>query len=365
MHPAYRSDKPGIAPDCNMKLVARYADESAGDGAIYLDPTQERSAGIATVVATEQIGSREIRVPGKVRTSESRRHKITGGTDGLVQEVSADTGAMVHRGQVLATYISRDVSTPQRGYVYALDAVDRAKATGPKDQLEAATRQLELARETLLQLGMDEAQIAELRRTREELNEFRVSAPVDGVVTARHASAGTRFSKGDDLFEIASIDSVWIEASVFLADEDALRRISSAYILTPDGKRVEAHRLPTLPQVETERSQAESLASIVRLEARNPANNLVPGMFVTVVFDVHTEKGLAVPAEAIIDSGAVSHVFVRRNDGAFEERQIVTGWRSGGLVQIVEGLRGGEAIARSGVFLLDSETQIRSGGVIR
>jgi Cu(I)/Ag(I) efflux system membrane fusion protein len=28
MHPAYRSDKPGIAPDCGMELVPVYADGS-------------------------------------------------------------------------------------------------------------------------------------------------------------------------------------------------------------------------------------------------------------------------------------------------------------------------------------------------
>ncbi len=30
MHPAYKSDKPGIAPDCGMKLEPVYEDGSAG-----------------------------------------------------------------------------------------------------------------------------------------------------------------------------------------------------------------------------------------------------------------------------------------------------------------------------------------------
>ena len=29
MHPSYRSDRPGIAPDCNMELTPVYADDSA------------------------------------------------------------------------------------------------------------------------------------------------------------------------------------------------------------------------------------------------------------------------------------------------------------------------------------------------
>lgn len=365
MHPVYRSDKPGIAPDCHMELVAKYADELRDDGTIHLAPNEERAAGIETINATEQDGLREIRVPGKVWPPESRRYKVSGGADGLVQKVFTETGAVVREGQVLASYISRDVSTPQQGYIYALDAVDRVKQTGhTQDQLAPAMRQLNLAHETLTQLGMDEAQIAELARTRSETREFTLTAPIDGVVTARKASSGTRFSKSDDLFEIASIDPVWIEASVFATDADALTGIASAHVLAPDGGRIEARRLPTVAQFDTDGSRAGSLASLVRLEAANPSRRLLPGMYVTVVFKVHTPKGLAVPAESVIDSGSATHVFVRRSDGAFEVRCVTTGWRTRGLVQVVEGLRAGEAVARSGVFLLDSETQIKSGGVV-
>jgi Cu(I)/Ag(I) efflux system membrane fusion protein len=88
---------------------------------------------------------------------------------------------------------------------------------------------------------------------------------------------------------------------------------------------------------------------------------LLLGMYVTVVFEVRTPKGLAVPAESVVDSGSAAHVFVRGRNGGFELRRVATGWRTRGLVQVVEGLHAGEAVARSGVFLLDSETQIRGG----
>jgi Cu(I)/Ag(I) efflux system membrane fusion protein len=367
MHPAYRSDRPGIAPDCKMELVAKYADELPNDGAIHLAPNEERMAGIETVTATEQDGHREIRAPGKVWPAESRKYKVSGGADGLIQKVFTETGAVVRTGQVLASYISRDVSTPQQGYTYALDAMDRVKRTAghTEDQLALAIRQLNLAHETLIQLGMDEGQIAEVARTRSEIREFNLTAPVDGLVTARNASSGTRFSKGDDLFEIASIDSVWIEASVFAADAGALTGIASAHVLTLDGGRIEARRLPAaLAQFDADGSRAGILASLVRLEAANRSRRLLPGMYVTVIFEVHTPRGLAVPAESVIDSGSAAHVFVRRNDGGFELRRVATGWRASGLVQVVEGLKPGEAVARSGVFLLDSETQIRSGLVV-
>jgi Cu(I)/Ag(I) efflux system membrane fusion protein len=366
MHPAYRSDKPGKAPDCGMDLVAKYAGDAPDGGSIRLSPDQLALAGIEIVRATEQNGHREIRAPARVYPAESRRFKVTGGADGLVLEVVAgESGAVVRKGQILATYISRDVSTPQQGYIYALDAVERVrKMPGyTPDQLTPALRQLALARDTLVQLGMNEAQITELDRTRSERRDFSFVAPADGVVTARNVSSGARFSKGDTLFEISAIDSVWIDASVFPADADALAELSSAYVLTPAGDRTQAHQVRALARFDTNPAGG-GLSQVVRLEAANPSRRLLPGMFVTVVFDVRTQKGLTVPAESVIDSGSSAHVFVRRNDGAFELRTVRTGWRTSGLIQVVGGLREGETVARTGVFLLDSESQIRTGGVV-
>src|SRR5690349_14791715 len=141
MHPAYHSDKPGTAPDCGMELVAKYAGEPRGDGPIQLSREEEVLAGIETVGAIEQDAHRELRAPARVRPAESRTFKITGGADGLVRKVvGGETGAMVRQGQILATYISRDVSTPQQGYTYALDAVDRVKRMPghTQDQLAGA-----------------------------------------------------------------------------------------------------------------------------------------------------------------------------------------------------------------------------------
>jgi membrane fusion protein, copper/silver efflux system len=66
-----------------------------------------------------------------------------------------------------------------------------------------------------------------------------------------------------------------------------------------------------------------------------------------------------VPVEAVLDSGVRKTVFVERGPGVFEPRAVETGWRSGGVVEIVTGLASGDRIVVSGTFLLDSESRIR------
>ena len=54
-------------------------------------------------------------------------------------------------------------------------------------------------------------------------------------------------------------------------------------------------------------------------------------------------ESIAVPADAIIESGRKKSVFVERTAGVFEPRQVETEWRLGRRVEIVTGLRAASA----------------------
>jgi YHS domain-containing protein len=97
----------------------------------------------------------------------------------------------------------------------------------------------------------------------------------------------------------------------------------------------------------------------VRLEVANPDYTLRPDMFVDVEFKVKVNATLAVPAEAVLDSGLRKTVFVERGDGYFEPRKVETGPRLGDLVVITGGLEPGERIVVSGNFLIDSESRFQ------
>src|SRR4029077_15510626 len=73
----------------------------------------------------------------------------------------------------------------------------------------------------------------------------------------------------------------------------------------------------------------------VRLEADNPGAILLPDMFVDVRLSVTLPPAIVVPTDAVIDSGLRKVVFVDRSGGYFEPREVETGWRLGGRVEIV------------------------------
>jgi YHS domain-containing protein len=98
----------------------------------------------------------------------------------------------------------------------------------------------------------------------------------------------------------------------------------------------------------------------LRLEADNPGFILRPDMFVDVELPVAKAAGLAVPADAVIDSGREQRVFVERSPGVFEPRNVQAGWRFGDRIEIVKGLSEGERVVSEGTFLVDSESRLKS-----
>jgi YHS domain-containing protein len=96
----------------------------------------------------------------------------------------------------------------------------------------------------------------------------------------------------------------------------------------------------------------------VRLEADNPGLFLRPDMFVDVELPIKLPPTIAIPADAVLDSGLKKTVFVERGQGYFEPRKVETGQRLGDRIEIIRGLTPGERIVTSGTFLIDSESRI-------
>jgi membrane fusion protein, copper/silver efflux system len=355
MHPSYRSDRPGIAPDCNMALTPVYADEDQSVAAtVRLDKSQESAIGLRTEPAREETVTGELQTVGRVEAQESRTYQVTAGADGWIRHVYAgETGSQVKKGQPLASYYSRDVASPQQGYLYAVDSLHRIGRSATSEQTELATRQMKQAREYLEFLGMTDRQISELERTRQDGGEVTLGTPASGVVLERKVSEGSRFSKGEVLWQIANIESVWVTAELFPEDLASISGVRSATVVLPDGSEEKAAVQSSLPQFE-----ATDRVAKVRLSMSNNGHRLLPGMIVTVRVPKLATSGITVPADAVIETGIRPRLFVRSSDGGLAARAVTTGWRNASRLQILSGLKSGEQVVASGAFLIDSESRL-------
>ena len=83
------------------------------------------------------------------------------------------------------------------------------------------------------------------------------------------------------------------------------------------------------------------------------------GRMFTFLVKIDLGKRLAVPDDAVIDTGTRQIVYVDKGDGYFEPREVMLGVRAEGLREVVKGLKAGEKVVSSATFLIDSEAQLK------
>ncbi len=373
MHPAYKSDKPGIAPDCGMKLEPVFADSgiapsapvgsavsTAGlpPGSIQISPEKQQLIGVK-YGRVETIGeTRTIHGAGKVAIDETRIQHVHTRVEGWIDTVFADfTGKLVKKGDPLLTIYSPEMLATERELLLAAKAKELMRNNPMPAAYDQSGAMVEAARRRLELWDLGPAQIDQLIQTREPIKNITIYSPATGYVTDRKAFPQLKVMPDTDLYTIVDLSRVWIVADVFEyeapnvhADETA--RVSLQAL---PGRTFTAHVNYIQPGVDPVTRTLK-----VRLDMDNPGAALKPDMYADVEFHVGLPARLTVPAEAVLDGGERKTVFVDRGAGYFEPRQVTTGERAGDRVQILSGLREGERVVTSGNFLIDSESQMRA-----
>ena len=370
MHPAYKSDHPGIAPDCGMQLEPVYTEAAESTAAsplrsraIVIDQEKQQVYGIRVAAAEKTAGKEKLRVLGRVVPEDSRVYRVNAGSEGYIRETYNDSvGELVKKDQKLATSNGPDYLPVASGFLAATVGVpgprNDAYHTAPRAGAVYAQGYSSLQGYTdrLRNLGMSDEQLKEIAQSRTLPQGIDIVSPVDGFILARNITPGQHFDRGLEFYRIADLSHVWIFADIFGTEAQNVRPGTVARVTLSNQSQTFVARVSNvLPQVD-----AETHTLKLRLEADNPSFALRPDMFVDVELPVTMPAGLTVPADVLIDSGREQRVFVERSSGVFEPRQVQTGLRFGDRVEIVHGLAEGERVVREGTFMVDSESRLKS-----
>jgi len=361
MHPNYRSDKPGIAPDCGMRLVPVYAEEivdaSASSlspelppGAVSIEGGRQKLLGIRVAAVEKSTASRTVRVVGRVVPEDTRVYRINSGVDGFIRETYQDSvGIRVKKDQKLASYYAPDFVAAASGFLAANERV-------PGSVTKEGSRSIQNYADRLRNLGMSDQQIKRMAENRQLPESIDVVAPADGFILARNISPGQHFDHGMEFYRIGDLRQVWVVAEVFEQEARYLRPGGQARItLSNEGRQLPARIADSLPQSEVGGGTVK-----LRLELENPGFLLRPEMLVDVELPVRLPPAVTVPLDALVDSGVRARVYVERGEGLFEPREVETGWRFGEQVQILHGVQPGERVVVAATFLVDSESRLRT-----
>ena len=362
MHPAYKSDKPGIAPDCGMKLEPVYEGQAgpepaaAPPGAIKISPEKQQLIGVRYGEVESGAGVQTFRAVGKVAFDETRMARVHARVAGWIDQVFVDfTGQSVAKGQRLLTLYSPEMLATEQEYLLALKSKDMLKNSTLAGVLEQSDSLTAASRKRLELWDLSETQIEEIARTGQPVTNITLDSPIGGYVITRNAFPKQRITPETELYNIVDLSRVWIMADVFENDAPMVRLDQQVTVSLASARSFRARVDYIQPQVDPTTRTLK-----VRLEAANPGMLLKPDMYVDVEFRVGTPRRITVPADAVLNSGERQTVFVDRGNGYIEPREVQTGERVGDRLEIVKGLQPGERIVTSGNFLIDSESQLKA-----
>jgi membrane fusion protein, copper/silver efflux system len=328
-----------------------------GGSATSVSPEKQQLVGIRTAVAEVRPLVKKIRAVGIVTYDETRFAQVFSKVDGWVEKLYVDyTGKLVHKGQPLFAYYSPDLMSTQEEYLLALDAKQRLGASSVKEISAGADSLLDSARRRLSLWDVSEDQINDLQKNRTPNRTLTLYSPASGFVIKKEVVQGMRVMPDKELYTIADLSTVWVNADVYEYDLAQIRVGQKATInLTYFPGRSFDGKVAWIAPVLDEKTRTAK----IRLEFPNRDFILKPEMYANAEIEINGGRKLAVPDEAVLDSGVRKVVFIDKGEGRFEPAEVQTGSKFDNYYEITAGLSAGERILASASFLLDSETRLK------
>lgn len=377
MHPyIVRDNSKEKCPICHMDLAKRK--KGAGESEplpsgtvsrVQLTPYRVVLAGVQTTAIQYQPLTKEITTYGSVEFDETKQARIAARQKGRIDKLYVNfTGQMVEKGEKLAVLDVR--YSPE--LTVTLEDVLRARQSGDREREESAKKRLRL-------WDIGEEQITKFLSTGKVNSKLTILSPIHGHVIKKFQREGNYVDEGTPLYDIADLDTVWIEAQVYEADQAFLKEKQSVTATTLSLPNQEFTGTVSFiyPHLD-----ASTRTLGVRFEMPNSGHTLRPGMYATMKIQVPPQqidalakdaerqaqlrqgRVLAVPENAVIDTGSMKIVYREASPDIYEGVVVQLGPRMTAEDQpfvyhpVLAGLNAGDRVVTNGSFLIDAETRL-------
>lgn len=342
MYPATHFEQPGRSPFMDMELQPRYADEGDTAG-LRIDPAQTQNLALRTEKARRGRLAFAADIPAGLEFNDYQLARVQPRAEGFVEKAYAlAVGDRVEAGAVLA-----DITVPAW-------ASDQSEYLLLKSQ-KADPGIVHGVRERLRISGMPEEMLKAVDGSGKVQTRLSLAAPISGVITELNVYQGMNVGKDMTLAAIRGIDPIWVRAEV---PERALHMVQGGRMRVtvpayPD-RVFYASSFSLLAQADMETRTVP-----LRLSLDNPEGLLRPGMTATLRLRGSGEESVLIPTQALIDLGDEQRVITRMENGAFLPRLVSVLRHGREMTALAAGLEEGEEVVVSGLFLVDSEANLR------
>jgi Cu(I)/Ag(I) efflux system membrane fusion protein len=322
---------------------------------VKIAPEVQRRIGVTLGRVERSPLDMTIRAVGIVQPNETRVAHIHVKTEGWVENLYVSyTGQNVRAGDPLLSIYSPTFFAAQREFLSALQAA-KTGLSDPQDQqvlVDTARRRLEL-------WDIPKDEIDALVRSGEPRRTLALRSPISGTVLQKQAFAGQYVMPQSDLYVVADLSTVWMQARVFQYElpHVALGMPATVSFTSLPSQPLKGKIVFIDPVVDEVSRSAQ-----VRIELPNPNGALRPGIFGDVAIAHAMGAGLTVPASAVIRTGERDIAFRVASADRFVPVEVkISPVGFGDRFAVLEGLNAGDQVVTSANFLIDSESRLEAG----
>lgn len=350
MHPTYTSDKPGICPICQMKLVKR--EVSGGESSSQETSPQKTSSKKILYWTDPMISGYKSDKPGKspmnmdlVPVYEEEKNETVGvGVEGHASvSLSASKQQLmgvktqkvsIHRltktiRAVGSVAHDTELYQTQAEYLQAVAALKKAESSNIPEVVEQAKEVVEAVRLRLIHMGFNDGLMEELAQKNEV----------------------------DHSLLFAGTGSIWVYAYIYQYELPYIDVGTTVKLEVPSFTQETFEGIVRgVHPVVHEMTRTVSLLIYIK----DAKGVLKPGMYVNATMDIDLGEILAVPQEAVFHTGTKDVVFVDEGKGVFQPREVTLGSETDEFYEIKSGLKKDETVVTSGNFLMDSESRLKA-----
>lgn len=313
----------------------------------------------------------EILAAGTVTAPPNSEAIIVARASGNISRINRQLGDTVRAGEALAQVDSMEAATMAADRSVTNAKVELARKSFAREstlfQQGVAPRQDMESAQAALAVAESEAQrasaVARAAQVAADGKSVAVVSPIAGKITAQAGTLGSFVQPQTELFRVAGVGPVQVEASISAADISRINAGDKATIIAASGTPVAA----TVRSVSSAVNGNTRAATVILTPVPGTGSGGGSGVRGLVVGEgvqarLHVKDGsaaISVPEDAVQNIDGRDVLFVRTKDG-FKIQSVLVGTRSGGMAQIVSGIRAGEQVATRNAFLIKAD-MIKSG----
>jgi Cu(I)/Ag(I) efflux system membrane fusion protein len=310
-----------------------------------ISPERQQSIGVRTGKVKKDRLLMFVRAVGIIEPDQTRLSRPQVRISGWVTKVYVDfVGQDVKKGDPLLEVYSPDLLATQDEYLIAVEG-------GQKPLADSARRRLEL-------WGVPPDEIKELVKTKKPRDTLVLRSDINGRVLERSVYKGMRVEPTTDLYRIADLSVVWLQAKIYEYELPHIEMGQPVRILLasqPD-KEVKGKVSFVEPVL-----QETTRTVKVRVTIDNPKDEIKPNMYADLIIDHDMGEGLLAPESALLRTGVRNLAFRVLPGNRFEPVEVALGpYQFNERFQVLAGLSEGDEVVTSAGFLIDAESRLKS-----